>query len=63
MTNAEYNKLFGNKCLNEVIDDYIAGKYNFREFKLYLDWNDFTLADIDFQAIYKERLKTAMKLL
>ena len=61
MDNTEYTKLFGNKCLNEVINDYILGKYSFRELKLYLDWNGFELKDIDFNNIYAEKLKQAIK--
>ena len=60
MDDRRYNELFGTKCLNEVIDGYIAGEYNFSDLKLYLDWNEFTLNDIDFQKIYAERLKKAV---
>ena len=49
------------KSLEDVIQGYIIGKYNFTELKMYLDWNEFNLSDIDFNKIYKARLAMMLK--
>lgn len=49
------------KSLDDAINGYVNGKYNFIQLKMYLDWNEFTLADIDFDAVYKARLSNLLK--
>ena len=49
------------KSLEDVIQGYIIGKYNFTELKMYRDWNEFNLSDIDFNKIYKARLAMMLK--
>ena len=53
--------ILNEKSLDDAIDGYVKGRYNFTQLKIYMDWNEFTLADIDFNAIYKAKLSNLLK--
>ena len=53
--------ILNEKSLDDAIDGYVKGKYNFNKLKIYMDWNEFTLADIDFNSIYKAKLSNLLK--
>ena len=38
MDNNEYTKTYGNKCLDEVIDDFVKGIYSWIQVEKYMEW-------------------------
>lgn len=47
MDNNEYTKTFGNKYLDEVLDDFVKGIYTWKQVKEYMEWNGFDESDVD----------------
>ena len=44
--NEEYVAKFGDKMLDDVIEDYVRWKYNEKDVEWYMEWNEFDKADI-----------------
>jgi len=55
MDNKEYTKTYGNKCLDEVLDDFVKGVYSWKQVETYMDWNGFDKTDISVNKVLKAR--------
>lgn len=53
MDNNEYTKTFGNKHLDEVLDDFTKGVYTWKQVKWYMQWNGFDESDVDVAAVLR----------
>lgn len=55
--NEVYTTLFQHKMLDDVVQDYVEGKYTLEQLKFYLEWNEFSSDDIDMNKVERARNK------
>lgn len=53
MDNNEYTMIYGNKCLDEVLDDFVKGIYSWKQVEIYMQWNGFDKSDISVNKVMK----------